>query len=382
MRMLVSAGASSRKFLRYAGIYGPSRTLFKAAGRLRISLPYLALQRPRKDIAVIGCGQFAFSTIAYFLQRTFGRRIAACYDIDFHASRSFARAMGVPKVCNSIDELLAQPALRIVYIASNHASHAPYAVSALQRGLDVYVEKPIAVSQEQLVALIRARRDSPSRIFCGYNRPFSAAVRELHQQLRRVTHEGITLQCFVAGHQIGPDHWYRRPEEGTRVCGNIGHWLDLLIHMLAWRGLPDRLDVSLTWANEMEPDDNVCIVISSDRHDLFSLMLTSHNEPFEGINETINFQHADTTCKIDDFRRMTLWQGPRLLRRQFWPKDVGHKLAVLQPFSSDVGRDWHEVVLSTLLMLQITEMVRNRTRAATFSLTEGWAELVRELEVR
>jgi hypothetical protein len=93
------------------------------------------------------------------------------------------------------------------------------------------------------------------------------------------------------------------------VCGNIGHWLDLLVHMLVWRGLPDRLQISITSAADSELDDNVCIAIRSDRADLFSVTLTSRSEPFEGINETINFQHGETNCKIDDFRRMTVWQG-------------------------------------------------------------------------
>ena len=162
---------------------------------------------------------------------------------------------------------------------------------------------------------------------------------------------GAAPQCFVVGHQLGPDHWYRRPDEGTRVCGNVGHWLDLLVHMLAWRGLPDQLQISITAATDNEPDDNVCIAIRSDRADLFSVMLTSRSEPFEGINETINFQHGATICKIDDFRRMTLWQGANVTTHRFWPKDVGHGRAILQPFTSAPGRDWHEVELSTMLML-------------------------------
>lgn len=363
-----------RKLMRFVTIYGPARTFFKAAGRLRLRTPSLARARTA-DIGFIGCGQFAFATIGYFLQSTFGPRVLACHDVDEHAARSLARGLRVPRVCASVDELLATPGLRLVYIASNHASHADYAARALGRGLDVYVEKPIAVTHDQLVALLRARRRASGRLFAGYNRPFSTAIRELRACTTIDPAGGITLQCFVTGHRLGPDHWYRRPEEGTRVCGNIGHWLDLFVHVLAWRGMPDWLEIGVTWADDDEADDNVCISIRSDRTDLFSVLLTSRSEPFEGINETINFQHGETIAKIDDFRRLTLWKGAHRASHRFWPKDVGHRGAILQPFDRGAGRDWHEIDLSTLLMLHIAGMVRRRERQSNFSFAEQWANV-------
>lgn len=363
-----------RKLLRFAMIYGPTRTFFKVAGRLRFRPPTVGRRRSA-DIGLIGCGQFAFATIGYFLHRSFGHRVLGCHDIDDSAAHSLARGLRVARVCASVDDLIAMPELRLVYIASNHASHADYAARALDRGLDVYVEKPIAVDHSQLIRLLSARQRAQGRLFAGYNRPFSPAIRGLRSRTTIDPAGGITLHCFVVGHQLGRDHWYRRPEEGTRVCGNIGHWLDLFVHILAWRSLPDLLEIGVTWADDTEPDDNVSISIRSDRSDLFSVLLTSRCEPFEGISETIHFQHGDTIAKIDDFRRMTLWQGPDLYRRRWWPKDVGHQGAILQPFTPGTGRDWHEIELSTLLMLHIAEMVSRRQRRSDFSFAEQWARI-------
>lgn len=377
----MTMAASWRKVARFTAIYGPGRTLFKAAGRLRLGLAMPTLRRTTPDIGVIGCGQFAFATIGYFLRRH-SRRIAACYDIDASAQASFARSLGVATQPLSAEALLAHHGLRTVYIASNHASHTPYALRSLALGIDTYIEKPVAVSQQQLAALVAAQRRSKARVFAGYNRPFSGAIRALRAQMPVDPGRGITLQCFVSGHVIAPDHWYRRPEEGTRVCGNIGHWLDLLVHLLAWRGLPDRLEIALTVADPAEPDDNLAIGISSDRGDLFSVVLSSRTEPFEGINETIHIQHHGTIAKIDDFRQLTIWQGERLMRRRFWPKDVGHGGAISQPFGGAMQRDWEEVVQSTQLMLHIADMVRSGTRQSVFSFRESAARLEREVEAQ
>lgn len=369
-----------RKLLRFIGIYGPGRTLFKAAGRLRLRLPAWGSRSSAKDIGIVGCGQFAFATIGYFLTRRFGRRVLGCFDIDARAATSLSRGLGVPHVCQDVKALLGLPGLRTVYIASNHATHAAYAEMALAMGLDVYVEKPVAVDLTQLARLEKARRASTSKLFAGYNRPFSAAVHDMRQHVCIDPAAGISLQCFVAGHVLGADHWYRRAEEGTRICGNVGHWLDLFVHVMSWRGMPDRLDISLTWACATERDDNLSISIASDRSDLFSIMLTARAEPFEGINESIQFQHADTTCKIDDFRKLSLWKGPKLLKRRYWPKDPGHGRAIYQPFATGTGRDWHEVIDSTLLMLHVTTMVRTATRASTLSLHDARRTLERAVD--
>jgi predicted dehydrogenase len=327
------------------------------------------------DVGIVGCGQFAFATIGYYLRKAARHRILACFDIDAQAASSLARAFGVPNVAASVEALLATSGLGIVYIASNHASHAPYAVLALARGLDVYLEKPVAVSLAQLADLERARLAASGRLFAGYNRPFAAAIVALRRTMPIDSDGAFTMQCFVAGHVLGADHWYRRPGEGTRVCGNIGHWLDLLVHVLSWRKLPERLEIMVASADPLEPDDNLSIAITSDRGDLFSVMLSSRAEPFEGINESIQIQHGETLCKIDDFRHSTVWQGERVERRRFWPKDVGHRAALLQPFDDRRRRDWGEVVASSLLMLHIADMVEHGTRQSSFSFTAAAARL-------
>jgi predicted dehydrogenase len=92
----------------------------------------------------------------------------------------------------------------LIYIASNHASHAPYAVAALKRGKSAYVEKPIAVSIDQLAALVAAANTSSGRLFVGYNRPFSKAVRRL-RECSLDTAGAMTLACFISGHQLPLD---------------------------------------------------------------------------------------------------------------------------------------------------------------------------------
>lgn len=364
------------KILRFIKIYGPVRTWFKLAGRARIRL---GLLRPRQmrngvNVGVIGCGQFAFSTIGYSLSRYYSTPFIDCFDIDSSAQISFANFYRIAQPSSSALEVIQNDRVRYLYIASNHASHSDYATQGLEAGKTVYIEKPIAVTKLQLKSLVRAVDRYDGKIYSGYNRPFSLAVRRLKNYVRDMAGP-ITLNCFISGHHIPPEHWYRDPLEGTRVCGNVGHWLDLAVHILEWRSLPDQWKIQLNYSNELARDDDFSISMVSCEGDLVVIVLTARSEPFEGINETINFQQGDTICKIDDFRTMMVWQNKKVDRYRFWPKDVGHIHALRQPFEGNSHREWSEVVKSTLLMLCITDMVKSGKESISFSFTDALKDL-------
>ena len=109
------------------------------------------------------------------------------------------------------------------------------------------------------------------------------------------------------------------------------------------------------------------------RSDLINIVLTARTQPFEGINETINLQWGDTIAKLDDFRRLAIWRRKKHVKKTYWPKDVGHGRAILQPFS-DAQRDWQEIEHSTLLMLKIAQMVVGGVKNEEFSFSSSRAE--------
>jgi predicted dehydrogenase len=365
-----------KKVIRYITIYGFSRTFFKVAGRISIGKGFSLKSSANKDIAVIGCGQFGFSTIGYFIRKNFGNRFAGCYDVDPKNKSKFEKFFDTASSFISYEELVKSDAVKTIYIASNHSTHTPYALEAIRSKKTVYIEKPISVTHEQFKALIETSRECGAKIFAGYNRPFSSAINDLRASLTVDESKAFTISYFISGHMIPEGHWYRDPNEGTRICGNVGHWLDLSIHMLAWRNIPQILNICLTYSNIEEPHDNIVIAITSENGDLISIVFTSRCEPFEGVNESVNFQHNDTIAKIDDFRKMTLWQNEKLLSKKYWPKDVGHEKAILQPFN-DGGfeRDFAEIEYSTLLMLFIMDMVKNRDTNKLFDFKKEWSVL-------
>lgn len=360
------------KVYRFSKIYGYRRALVKALGRLRVGKftrfiinPFKTFRR-NKIISVIGCGQFTYTTSSFFLYEKLGNCFDACFDIDAVVARTYSQAFDAD-VVSSVKEIVNRRDTKLVYIASNHASHTDYAIQCLEIGLDVYVEKPISVNQEEFLKLKAAYSKSHSQMYVGYNRPFSSAMMELK---RKIGTGPITLCCTVIGHKLGSEHWYRDPNEGTRVCGNLGHWIDLAINLLS--SIEDKIinsiDIVITYANETDFDDNITVTLVTDTGDLIVLTITAREEPFEGIYESIVFQQEGLFVTVDDFQSATFQSGHKKVRRKYSPKDVGHKKAILQPFDKE-KRDINEVFLSTEVMLFIADMVKRRETSSRFYKT-------------
>lgn len=360
-----------KKVLRYSRLYGFSRTIIKVAGRTRSGrLKFFFPQKQaQKNVSLIGCGQFGFSTISYFLYKNLGNCFLQCFDVNRENSISTARFWGYKPV-NDWREIMENPHCRYVYIASDHYSHATYAAEALKAGKIVYCEKPVSVNDGQLRMLQEAIVQYSGEIYFGYNRPFSKAVTDLKQYIDSIR-QPMTLNCFISGHRLASDHWYNDPKEGTRVCGNLGHWIDLSMYLFEIRGyIPTQYDIHIIYADSRESDDNITVSYKTDFGDLVTLVLTSRTEPFEGINETINMQCGNVIAKIDDFQSQTIWIGAKKRKIKYSPKDVGHKMSVNQPFGS-WKRERDTVLKSTRLMLEIKEMVVEGAVSGQFHCGEG-----------
>ena len=346
--------------------------------KLLLTLEFLAKlkRKENKKIVIIGCGHFSFGTTSYYLRKNLGSVLHGCYDINHNAARSFAEFYDIPVIYEDESDIWQDKEIDVIYVISNHHSHTFYAVKALDANIDVFIEKPISVTFEQFHQLARAVQHSKASVYCGYNRPLSKNIRDLRQQLDNeltTKDNPVTLNCFISSLVISRDHWYRNPQEGTRINGNLCHWIDFAVHILAWRGFPETLLITLVCSNEKEPDDNLTLVIASEMHDLITLTLTSRTQPPEGIEETINLEFRNVIAKIYNFKAIDVFCGQTKTYKQL-DGDTGHEIGVLQPFRADITRPWEEIELSTLLSIRITHMLVNKIYQYEFSIADERAQ--------
>ncbi len=162
-----------RKVLRYIALYGPSRTLVKVRGQLHMKkryakLPQIRTKSSSKHVGLIGCGNYCFSNIAYYLYKKRGAIIRAAMDVNIDRAASLFESYKLDYYTNDASRIIDDKQIDLVYIASNHASHAEYAIQCLNAGKSVHIEKPHVVDEDQLRRLCESMASNPGKVGLGF----------------------------------------------------------------------------------------------------------------------------------------------------------------------------------------------------------------------
>jgi len=323
-----------RKVLRYVQLYGPSRTLVKVQSQYHMAKTYGQLPplpeagREQRHVGIIGCGKFAYAQIAYYLTKEFGPVIRGAMDKDVARAASLFERYDLDYYTDKVDRILDDPAIDLIYIASNHASHAEYAIAALERGKDVHIEKPHVVSRGQLARLCRAMGESEGRVALGFNRPRSPFGREIRRSLASQT--GPTMfNWFVAGHEIPTDHWYFTEAEGGRVLGNLCHWTDFVYQMVPSDA---RYPLAIQPTRADQSDCDIALTLRFGDGSIAAITFSAKGHTFEGVRERFACHRDNVLIALDDFQTLRIDEGARRKTSRLWARNHGHEATICNSY--------------------------------------------------
>ena len=172
----------------------------------------------------IGCGRFARAFLLPAAKRDDMRFVAVASQQGLSA-RAAAEKFGFETVCSSPDEVFARDDIASVFITTPHATHAELVCQALRAGKHVFVEKPLAISREEVERVSQAAGESGRMLMVGFNRRFSPFARQARERLRDAG--PFSFHYRVNGGLLAPDHWVSDPAQGGRVIGEACHFVDL-----------------------------------------------------------------------------------------------------------------------------------------------------------
>jgi len=346
-----------RKALRYVGLYGVRRTLVKIRGQYHMTRRYQTLPRNRvrmtskAHVGLIGCGNYGFSVIAYYLNKNYGRVIRGCMDPEVNRAASMFQEYHACYYTTDADEIIADPNITLVFIASNHASHAEYAIRALEAGKDVHIEKPHVVRHDQLVRLRQAMATSKGRIVSiGFNRPGSPFGNRIREALAREDGE-LMQNWFIAGHEISPDHWYFQEAEGGRVLGNLCHWTDFTYQMVP---AERRFPIRITPTRSAKSDCDIAVTYTFGDGSIAALTFSAKGHAFEGVRERYAAHRGNTLISMDDFQNLSIHSGATRDVTSLRTRDHGHELSIQNSYN--VSRDAAARGLSTDYVWESAEL--------------------------
>jgi predicted dehydrogenase/threonine dehydrogenase-like Zn-dependent dehydrogenase len=282
---------------------------------------------PQKSVTlgVLGAGSFATGTLLPAMKNISGLELVGiCAATGSHA-RYAAEKFGFRYCATDEQEILADPAINTVLIATRHNLHAAQTLAGLRAGKHVFCEKPLCLSEEGLSEIVRVYQNAGGRprLLVGFNRRFAPMAVRMKEFVGKIG-EPLALHYRVNAGYIPPDHWVNDPEQGGgRILGEACHFVDFLTFLagalpieVQTRGLGhagqysgDNAIISLTFANGSQ--GTITYLANGDR--AYS-------------KERVEVFGGGATAVLEDFRRLELVRDGR--KQSFnsrWRQDKGHR---------------------------------------------------------
>ena len=133
----------------------------------------------------IGCGDVTEKKSGPAFNKVEGSKVVAVMSRTEEKAKSYAERHNIARWYTDAQELISDPEVNAVYIATPPSSHATYAIMAMKAGKPVYIEKPMAASYEDCTRINRISKETGVPCFVAYYRrylPYFLKVKELVRQ--------------------------------------------------------------------------------------------------------------------------------------------------------------------------------------------------------
>lgn len=234
---------------------------------------------------------------------------------------------GFAEASTDIDDLLNNKDINTVAIATRHNSHAYFVEKVLASGKNVFVEKPLALTVEEIEKIETVynqniQNNQYARVMVGFNRRFSPQVQKMKTLLDTVKEPKSFIMTMNAG-AIPADHWTQdNTVGGGRIIGEACHFIDLM------RFLAGSKIVSIQ-ARRMGETDAVQVL-----EDKASITLGFEDGSFGTIfylangassfpKERVEVFTAGRVLQLDNFRKLKGFGWPGFNKMNLWRQDKG-----------------------------------------------------------
>jgi predicted dehydrogenase len=227
------------------------------------------------------------------------------------------RKFGFRTVSTDVDAVLDDDSLDAVFVVTRHSSHADLVCQALERGRTVFVEKPLALTAEQLAQILAVvEATGNDRLHVGFNRRFAPLVTHLAAGVRPGGGP-MAVRYLVNAGRLAAGSWYLNEElEGSRFAGEGGHFIDTVSALV---GSP----VVEVYAMGGGADVHASLRFGDGSVATLSYV-TGGSGRFP--KETIDIASDGRSGRLDNFQRVTVWSGKgKAVKRALGGQDKGQR---------------------------------------------------------
>jgi predicted dehydrogenase/threonine dehydrogenase-like Zn-dependent dehydrogenase len=317
---LVSAGGALGVVLKYSSTETPNAELKRS-----VSLRESVASKTRGVFGVIGAGNYTTQVLLPALQKT-GARLKVVGSSGGVTGTHAGRKFGFEQSTTDIATIFADTEVDTVVVTTRHDTHARYALEALRHHKHVFVEKPLALTRDELLELEKAYADALQEgkgvlVGIGFNRRFAPHVIKIKALLESV-HEPKTLIMTVNAGFLPSNHWTQDPAVGGgRIIGEACHFVDLLRHLV---GSPiERVVATQVGAGFDICEDKMTITLSF-RDGSMGTVHYFANGHKSFPKERLQVFAAGRILEMDNYRKLTAFGWPGFTSMS-GTQDKGHE---------------------------------------------------------
>ena len=272
-------------------------------------------------VALVGAGSYARSVLIPCLKKLDKLfRVVSICDTDGLRARRAAAVFKGSSTITDLKDVLENEAVDAVIIATRHDLHASQSIAALEAGKAVFVEKPAALSREELRQVMATVQASKLPYMVGFNRryaPFSLQARKLLTGVPGA----MMITYRVAAGCLPDGHWVKSSQGGGRIIGEVCHMVDLIAFLA---GSPVEAVSCVVVPNaDGSLDDNLQVLFTMKDGSTAALTYTAMGAEKTG-KELIEILAGNMTVTIKDFEELHVLEGRTTKARKRIKQDKGH----------------------------------------------------------
>ena len=266
-------------------------------------LPHLSTGPPRDlSSGIIGAGQYAKATLLPALRAAGWPRPVAVTSASGLSARTLADRNQIPTVHSSADSLLEDSSISVVFVLSRHDSHADLAEKALRAGKHVFLEKPLALTQDEFERVIAAQQAANRVLWVGFNRRYSAAVQQVKAVLGHAGGPLVATYRVNAG-RLPDSHWYRDRRQGGRLLGEVCHFVDTVSAVMGSQ--PHQVVALGDRRGEALLQENLTLALQYANGSTAAITYSAEGSP-RTPKERLEIMGRSHTIVIDDFQKLSV----------------------------------------------------------------------------
>lgn len=252
------------------------------------------------NVGFIGAGSFAQSYLIPHVEAS-EASLDTVVTSKGITSKNVAQKFSFNTSSSLVDDIFKNKAINTVFIATPHNSHAKYVINALKNNKHVFVEKPLAMNEEELEQVETVYKESQNLLLVGFNRRFADVSKTIKASFEGQT-EPVFVNIRVNAGFIPKEHWTQNPEiGGGRIIGEMCHFIDLMQYFTNSEPVKVYAECINTANEKTKADDNISIVVKFKNGSVGNLIYLANGDK-SLPKELIEVFGGGIVGRIHDFR--------------------------------------------------------------------------------